>query len=100
MRLDYSHYEEACKAARARRWLAPGKSRVTHPLYGAVIVPHCSNLAAIENAAEYWHCDLMEIIHDASVWAVAPEDGPVVRPREFCGRKKEEKDDAKESGAV
>ena len=50
-RLDYSHYEDACRAARARRWLAKGKARVEHPKYGSVIVPHSSNLAAINNAA-------------------------------------------------
>ena len=75
------------KQARIRRWTAPGRSRVVHPKHGSVIVPHSSNLAAIENAAEYWKVDIMTIM-DAKVWAVEPGEGPVVVPKEFCGRQK------------
>ena len=84
MDMDLRNNERAKELARERRWTAPGKSRVEHPEYGSVIVPHCSNLAAIENAAEFWGCDLMEIISTARVWAVEPDEGPVRRPKEFC----------------
>lgn len=86
MDMDLRNNERAKEMARERRWTAPGKSRVEHPKYGSVIVPHCSNLAAIENAAEFWGCDLMEIISTARVWAVEPDEGPVRRPKEFCKR--------------
>lgn len=81
--LDYSNYPRACALARERRWTAPGKSRVEHPKYGSVIVPHNSNLGALENAAEYWKCELSEIINTAHVWA-CDQSLPVVRPKEFC----------------
>lgn len=80
---DMSNYERAKAMARERRWTAQGKSRVEHPKYGSVVVPHTSNLAAIENAAEYWGCDLMEIISTAECWA-CDQSLPVVRPKEFC----------------
>lgn len=80
---DLSNYEQAKALARERRWTATGKSRVEHPKYGSVVVPHSSNLAAIENAAEYWRCDLMEIISTAKVWA-CDQYLQVVRPKEFC----------------
>jgi len=83
MDMDLRNNERAKEMARERRWTAPGKSRVEHPKYGSVIVPHCSNLAAIENAAEYWGCDLMEIISTAECWA-CDQSLPVVRPKEFC----------------
>lgn len=83
MDMDLRNNERAKEMARERRWTAPGKSRVEHPKYGSVIVPHCSNLAAIENAAEYWGCDLMEIISTARCWA-CDQSLPVVKPREFC----------------
>lgn len=67
---------------RAERWNAPGRSRVVHQKYGAVVVPHSSNLAAVMNAAEYWGCD-WSTITDAKVWLTEPGDGPVVKPREF-----------------
>ena len=86
MEFDLSRSSASKAMARARRWTAPGKARVEHPKYGSVIVPHYSNLAAIENAAEFWGCDLMEIISTARVWAVEPDEGPVRRPKEFCKR--------------
>lgn len=83
--LDYSNYDRACAIARERRWTAPGKSRVEHPKYGSVVVPHSSNLGALENAAEFWGCDLMEIISTAQVLA-CDQSLRVVRPKEFCKR--------------
>lgn len=71
---------------RRNRWNAPGRARVTHPRHGSVIVPHSSNFAAIQNAAEYWKCDWPEIT-DAEVQRVESGAGPVVRPKEFCTKR-------------
>ena len=77
----------ARKLARELRWLAPGKSTVTHPDYGKVVVPHYSNLAAFDNAAEYWGVKAdSDFFAKARCMAWEPGDGRVVRPREFCGR--------------
>jgi len=76
--------EEARRQARERRWTYPGKATVKHPEYGQVVVPCSSNLAALENAAEYWKADLLEILHTARVWQFQPGDGPLMRPKEFC----------------
>ena len=73
----------AKKRERERRWSAPGQSRVIHPTYGTVVVPHASNLAAIQNAAEVWRCDWAEIT-DAQVWAAEPGDVPVKMPYIIC----------------
>ena len=78
---------EAERKARRQRWLARGKARVTHPRYGNVVVPHLSNLAAVENAAEFWKCELGDIIADAQVVWVEPGT-PARRPKEFYGRGK------------
>lgn len=51
---------------RRARWAMPGRSRVTHPAHGSLIVPHGSNLAAILCAADIWHCDWCAIL-DAEV---------------------------------
>ena len=83
MEFDLSRSSASKAMARARRWTAPGKARVDHPKYGSVIVPCCSKLGAIENAAEFWRCDPMEISRAAEVWAVEPDAGPVRRPKEF-----------------
>ena len=40
----------AARRARIHRWSVPGRARVTHPAHGSVVVPHCSNLAAILDA--------------------------------------------------
>lgn len=56
-------------------------SRVVHPRFGEVIVPHTSNYAAMLNAAEYWGCDWLEIIDDVEVLAVGPDAVPVKMPR-------------------
>lgn len=69
----------AGRRAREHRWKAPARARVIHPVYGTVVVPHCSNLAAIQNAAEVWRCDWTEI-SDAQVWAAEPGDVPVKIP--------------------
>ena len=79
-----ARYKNALRMARTRRWTARGKSTVTHPNYGKVVVPHESKLAAIENAAEYWGCPIREIIHEAEVMQYQRGDGPLVRPKEFC----------------
>lgn len=72
----------AQKLERIRRWTAPGKSTVTHPKYGTVVVPHISKFSAIENAAEFWRTSPWDII-DASVMAYQDGDGPVRKPKEF-----------------
>lgn len=77
MRWDYESYQAAIKRERAERWNAIGVAAVEHHKYGCVVVPHCSNLAAVFNAAEYWDCDWVEII-GAKVRCAEPEDGPTV----------------------
>lgn len=56
---------EYLRAARERsilyRWNAPAVSKVIHPAYGEIIVPHCSNLSALMCAADVWRCDWTEI---------------------------------------
>lgn len=81
--------EQAKVRSRANRWLAKTKSKVLHPKYGSVVIPHLSKCAAIENAAEFWKCDFSEIVSDAEVWVAEPKDGPVRRPKEFYGRDKQ-----------
>lgn len=70
---------DAERRTRECRWNALARARVVHPVYGVVVVPHCSNLAAIQNAAEVWRCDWLEI-RDAQVWAAEPGDAPVKMP--------------------
>ena len=67
--LRESVYDMTLYARRAResRWRAKTCSRVVHPRFGEVIVPHTSNYAAMLNAAEYWGCDWLEIIDDVEV---------------------------------
>ncbi len=69
----------AKRRARESRWNATGRARVVHPVHGTVVVPHSSNLTAIQNAAEVWRCDWTEIT-DAQVWAAEPGDVPVKMP--------------------
>ena len=69
----------AKKRAREHRWSAQGRARVIHSVHGTVVVPHCSNLAAMMNAAEVWRCSLAEIM-DAQVWAAEPGDVPARMP--------------------
>lgn len=59
--------------ARLERWRAKGTARVTHPLWGTVVVPCASKLAAAMNAAEVWRCDWTEI-RDAEVRVPDPGD--------------------------
>lgn len=68
--------------ARFHRWNVPGKSRVTHPDHGSVVVPHISNLAAIMNAVEVWGCDWVKIL-DAEVWAVDPSEPVAEMPARY-----------------
>lgn len=74
---------DAKEAARRYRWSAASKSKVTHPKYGSVVVPHRSKLCAMENAAEFWRCDVTEIISTATVEWVDKKT-PVRKPMEFC----------------
>lgn len=76
------------EAARRYRWTAASKSRVTHPKYGSVVVPHRSKLCAMENAAEFWRCDVTEIIGLATVEWVEKKT-PVRKPMEFCKERKQ-----------
>ena len=64
---------------RESRWAATGRSRVVHPVYGTVVVPHASNLAAVMCAAEVWRCDWAEL-SDAKVWRAGPGDVAVKMP--------------------
>lgn len=74
---DYETHQAATQREREQRWNAPCRAKVVHPKYGSIIVPHCSNFAAILNAAEYWGCDWLEVIN-AEVWWARPEDGQAV----------------------
>lgn len=64
---------------RESRWTAKGISRVIHPDYGMVVVPHSSNLAAVMCAAEVWRCDWAKITN-AKVMVAEPGDVPVKMP--------------------
>ena len=81
MYFDRDSYQQSVRRAREERWRVRGRARVVHPKYGAVVVPHRSNYAALLNAAEYWGCDWLEIIDDVKVWAVGPDAVPVKMPR-------------------
>lgn len=68
--------------ARRERWCAGGRAKVSHPTFGAVIVPCSSKFCAILNAAEFWGCCWTEI-SGAAVTMPAPEEKKTVRPVEF-----------------
>ncbi len=87
---NYETHRAAIEREREQRWNAQGRARVVHPKYGAVVVPHYSNYAAVLNAAEHWGCDWVEIIHEAEVWLAKPEDGPAATMPEKCGNMGEE----------
>lgn len=95
MPYDYTGMELANARARKMRWTAKGRARVTHPDHGSVIVPHYSNFAAIENAAEFWKVDPIDIL-DAKVEWVPDTEGPVRRPREFYRKKERENEQTDE----
>lgn len=61
--------EIAERRARFYRWNAKGKSRVIHPRYGDLIVPHSSYLGAILCACEVWGVSFSAISADVEVWA-------------------------------
>lgn len=84
MYFDRDSYQQSVRRSREERWRVRGRARVVHPKYGAVVVPHRSNYAALLNAAEYWGCEWTDI-RDAEVWAVPPGTA-VAMPKEFCGR--------------
>lgn len=81
--LDYDHYPRALQKARAQRWCARGKARVTHERFGSVIVPCSSKLTALENAAEFWKCEYSDISAAARVDLAGADEGPVRRPCEL-----------------
>lgn len=74
---------EEMRAIRERnilyRWNAPGISKVIHPAYGEIIVPHCSNLGALQCAADVWGCDWTDIRGAERLW-VPPDTKPVPMP--------------------
>ena len=80
--MDYNEERERQQrrqqqAARRRnkemRWNTANRATVTHPKYGSIVVPHRSNLAAIECAAEKWGCMPWDIAKDATVMWHPPE---------------------------
>ena len=73
----YKDMTLAARRARESRWKAKTCSRVVHPRFGEVIVPHTSNYAAMLNAAEYWSCDWLEIIDDVDVLEGVSTEDPV-----------------------
>lgn len=75
----FSCSDDAAERSRLERWNVPGRSRVIHPVYGMVVVPHRSNFAAMLNAAEVWGCHWMDI-RDAKVRVTEPGDVPVKMP--------------------
>ena len=60
--------ESARERARIYAWSAGIFSKVTHPRYGSVVVPHRSNYSAICCAAEVWGCDWSEILDATVTW--------------------------------
>lgn len=64
--------QAARRRNRERRWARKTKATVTHPKYGSIVVPHMSNLGAIECAAEVWGCMPWDIT-DAEVMYYAEE---------------------------
>lgn len=78
----YQARRSAEKRNRIQRWNAPGKSRVTHPDHGSVVVPHASNLAAVLCAAELWGCDWAKIL-DAEVRAVNQTETAAEMPAHY-----------------
>lgn len=58
--------EAALEREKNLRWQASTSARVVHPIYGDIVVPNRSNLAAVMCAAEVWGVDWSEII-DAEV---------------------------------
>lgn len=65
--------QAARRRNRAWRWSRKTKATVTHPDHGSVVVPHGSNLAAIECAAELWGVMPCDIARDAEVRYYAEE---------------------------
>ena len=72
--------------ARERRWSAPACSTVFHDVYGWVVVPHISNMTALENAAEIWGVSPYSISKHAKVMQWKPEDGPCIRISDYGGK--------------
>ena len=77
--MEYRTRRSPAERTRLERWEVKTLAKVVHPTLGTVAVPHCSNLAALMNAAEVWGCSWMEI-RDAKVWAADPGAVPVPMP--------------------
>lgn len=69
----HRYLQVARKRNKVRRWATQNRATVTHPKYGSVVVPHLSNLTAIECAADTWGCMPWDIIKDATVVWHPPE---------------------------
>ena len=59
--------QAARRRNRQRRWARKTKATVTHPKYGSIVVPHMSNLGAIECAAEVWGCTRYPISSSSAI---------------------------------
>ena len=70
MKVSKDRAREAEKRARIYMWSSGYKVRVVHPKFGEIVVPHRSNLAAIQCAAEVWGVDWTEI-RDAEIRSVS-----------------------------
>lgn len=78
--------EAAQERASIYAWSAGIFSKVTHPHYGSVVVPHRSSFSAICCAAEVWGCDWSEVL-DATVTWPDPGDKITNRPGKMPERK-------------
>lgn len=72
-------WRDATERSMAFSWSAKIYSKVTHPKYGSVVVPHRSSFSAITCAAEVWGCDWSEVL-DATVTWPDPGDKITNRP--------------------
>lgn len=77
-RRELQHREAVARAADLR-WAAKGKAKVIHEMFGEVIVPCGSCLAALQCAAEIWNVDPVQIM-DARVMGCDQSLQAAVRP--------------------
>lgn len=75
---ELQHRDAIARAANLR-WSAKGKAKVLHPMWGEVIVPCASGLAAVQCAAEIWNVDPVQIM-DARVEACDQNMPVAARP--------------------
>lgn len=64
---------------RIERWSAKNYSKVTHPIYGTVVVPAGSPFIAIKHAAEVWGVNWTEL-EGATTTIPDPKEIPVTMP--------------------